>query len=65
MDGITQTSETVCLTDSPSVVELKKEFRRLCQAEELLKPCPEFQRTLELVRQRKAQIGRLIFVAEQ
>ena len=55
----------ITLTDSPVIVELKSEFRRLDTREEELKylqPLTDEQkRELELLRQRKAQISRQIF----
>lgn len=60
--------ETVCLTDTPKVVELKRQFRELDRREEELKPFRQFEQArieLATVRNRKAQIARLIFVANQ
>lgn len=63
---------TIVLTDSPEVVELKREFRKLDAREQELKPTCRAGRwsgiaSSELieVRQRKAEIARQIFSGER
>jgi hypothetical protein len=52
----------IVLTDSPDVVELKNEFRRLDEFEEEQKTKITVLRAdLEIIRQRKADIAKFIF----
>ncbi len=57
---------SICVTDPPRVVELKREFYRLCERQEDLRPFKAWddaKEELQTIDSRKAEIGREIFGA--